>query len=285
MYWQYFDLDLNPFGITPDPKFLFLSTPHATAIEWIKFAIEQHEYGLVTGEVGSGKTVISRYLVDSLGEENYEICWIVNPGFSPTQLLAEIYFQLFEEKPPRSKSNLIKALQEGLVKFYLENKFPVVIIDEAQAIPSSKIFEDLRLLGNFQTDEQNLLSIILLGQPELIKKIKRKNHRAFLQRVRFTITLNPISLDEIENYLEHRLKVAGAKDQKIFLPDAIIEIHKISKGYPRPLNHLASFSMMEAMSREEKNVTAEIVKKSAKSILYFEDQLKENEELSAVEEV
>ncbi|MGE5498637.1 MAG: ExeA family protein, partial [Syntrophothermus sp.] len=208
MYWEYFGLKANPFGITPDPKFLYLSTPHSSAIEWMKMAIEQHEFGMITGEVGSGKTVLSRYLVDSFANENYKIAWIVNPTFSPVQLLREIYYQLFEEKPPHSKSAIIKALQEGLVNLYIENKYPVVLIDEAQAIPSAKTFEELRLLSNYQTDDQNLLSIILIGQPELSKKLKRKNFRAFLQRLRFTITLDPLTSDELSNYLHHRLKIA-----------------------------------------------------------------------------
>lgn len=271
MYWEYFNLKSNPFGITPDPKFLYLSNAHASAIEWIRFAIEQHEYGLITGEVGSGKTVLSRYLVDSLKEEEFKICWIVNPSLSPIQLLKEIYFQLFEKKAPHSKSELIKVLQEGLVELFLENKFPVVIIDEAQVISSYRVFEELRLLGNYQTDEQNLLSIIILGQPELAKKIKRKNYRAFLQRIRFTITLNPLTLDEIDSYLQHRLNVAGSDGTRIFTKEAIETLFKLTNGYPRPLNHLASFSMMETMTRDNMLVDSDTVNSAAKSILYFED--------------
>jgi type II secretory pathway predicted ATPase ExeA len=273
MYWEYFNLKSNPFGITPDPRYLYLSTAHASAIEWIRFAIEQHEYGLITGEVGSGKTVLSRYLVDNLKEEEYKICWIINQSLSPTQLLREIYLQLFEKKAPHSKSELVKVLQEGLAELYLNNKFPVVIIDEAQAISSSRVFEELRLLGNYQTDEQNLLSIIILGQPELAKKIKRKNYRAFLQRIRFTITLNPLTIDEIDSYIQHRLNVAGSDGSKIFMPDSIETIFELSKGYPRPLNHLASFSMMEAMTRDKMIIDSDTVKSAARSILYFEDMV------------
>ncbi|MDP4191305.1 MAG: AAA family ATPase [Bacteroidota bacterium] len=275
MYWEYFGLKSNPFGITPDPRFLFLSTPHASAIEWMRLAIEQHEFGMITGEVGSGKTVISRHLVDTLTEEKYKIAWIVNPSFSPSQLLKEIYFQLFEEKAPHSKSAIIKSMQEGLVKFYLENKYPVVIIDEAQAIPSTKAFEELRLLSNYQTDDQNLLSIILIGQPELSKKLKRKNYRAFLQRLRFTITLEPLSLDEIGEYLQHRLIISGLDDENIniFSSEAVKLLHSITKGYPRPVNHLAAFSMMDAMSNESTSVSPENVRSAASSILYFEDQM------------
>lgn len=271
MYWEFFNLNSNPFGITPDPKFLYLSQPHSSVIEWMKFAIEQHEFGLVTGEVGSGKTVLSRYLIDKLPEDEIKVCWIINPILTPGQLLKEIYIQLINENPPRSKSELIKAIQEGLVKLYLDKKYPVVVIDEAQAIPGSKIFEELRLLSNYQTDEQNLISIILLGQPELANKLKRKSHRAFLQRIRFTINLEPLSLEEISSYLEHRLKITGSKSN-IFSSEAISAIHKLTGGYPRPINHLASFSMMEAASNEKYTVDADAVYSAAKSILYFSDK-------------
>lgn len=273
MYWEHFNLKVNPFGITPDPKFLYLSTPHASAIEWMKLAIEQHEFGMITGEVGSGKTVLSRYLVDSLPEEQFRVAWIINPVMSPTALLREIYSQLFDDKAPHSKSLLVKTLQEGLVNLFLENKYPVVIIDEAQVIPGTKIFEELRLLSNYQTDEQNLISIILMGQQELIKKLKRKTHRAFLQRVRFAITLNPLTAEEVDSYISHRLKVAGLEKESIFTGDAIGKIHSITGGYPRPVNHLAAFSMMEALTHEKGMVDSADVEAAARSILYFEDSL------------
>lgn len=273
MHWENFGLKVNPFGITPDPKYLFMSTPHASAIEWMKMAIEQHEFGLITGEVGSGKTVLSRYLVDSLPESKYKVCWIINPDMSASQLLREIYTQLFDKKPPFFKSSVINAIQTGLVDFYMNNIYPVVIIDEAQVIPDSKVFEVLRLLSNYQTDDQFLISVILFGQHELASKLKRKQYRAFVQRIRFTLNLDPIALDEIDDYLQHRLNVAGADGKKIFSEDSIKELHSITGGYPRPLNHLASFSMMSALSNDREIVNADDVKVAAKSIIYLEDKV------------
>ncbi len=273
MNWEYFKLNTNPFGITPDPKYLFMSTPHATAIEWMKMAIEEHEFGLITGEVGSGKTVLSRYLVDTLPEDKYRVAWIINPSMSATQLLKEIYLQLFEKKPPYFKSSLINSMQEELVNLFLNNIYPVVIIDEAQTIPDSKVFEALRLLSNYQTDEQFLISILLFGQPELARKLKRKQYRAFVQRVRFTLTLEPIDNSEVEKYIQHRLNVAGAENRTLFEKEAIDEIHRITGGYPRPLNHLASFSMMDALSNGDEMVTPDNVKNAAKSIIYLEDKI------------
>lgn len=275
MYWKSFQLSTDPFGITPDPKFLYLSQAHASAIEWMKMAIEQKEFGIITGEVGSGKTVISRYLIDSLSSnDKYKICWIVNSNLSSIELLREIYLQLFEEEPPTRRNAVIKKLEEGLTKYYLENKFPIVFIDEAQAIPGKKTIEEIRLLCNYQTDEQNLISIILLGQPEFAAKLKNKNYRAFLQRVRFTITLNPLTRDETKEYINHRLKVAGANSADIFSEKAIDEIYRLTNGYPRPINHLASLGMMAALSKDKLTVDAEDILEAAKSTLYFEDKAK-----------
>ena len=273
MYWKYFNLKTDPFGITPDPKFLYLSQAHASAIEWMKMAIEQKEFGIITGEVGSGKTVISRYIIDRLSEKNqYKICWIVNSNLSSLELLKEIYQQLFDENPPLKRNALVKKLEEGLTKFYVENIFPVVFIDEAQAIPGKKTIEEIRLLCNYQTDEQNLISIILLGQPEFAAKLKNKAYRAFLQRVRFTITLNPLTKEETKEYIFHRLKVAGLESSNIFTDDSIDQIYKLTNGYPRPINHLASLGMMSAMSKEKSVVEEEDIIEAAKSTLYFEDK-------------
>ncbi|MBI9070379.1 MAG: AAA family ATPase [Melioribacteraceae bacterium] len=275
MYWEYFNLNENPFGLTPDPKFLYLSKPHTTCIEWMKFAIEQHEFGLITGEVGSGKTVLSRYIIDSLEDEKYKVCWIINPSMSAVQLLKEIYRQLFEEEPPFRKAQLIKKLEEGLTKFFLDDIYPVIFIDESQSIPSPKVFEELRLLSNYQTDSQLLLSIVLLAQPEILKRLKRETYRAFTQRVRYTISLEALNENEVKEYIKHRLNITGAKGD-LFDEEAYKELHRLTKGYPRPLNHLASFSLLETMVAQNNIVTAEVVRKAAKSIIY----INENENLS-----
>lgn len=275
MYWEYFNLKSNPFGITPDPKFLYLSIAHSTAIEWMKMAVEQREFGLITGEVGSGKTLLSRYLIDSLSEENYKICWIVNSNVTASQFLKEIYTQLFEEEAPRMRNDIVKKLQEGLTDLYMKNIFPVVFIDEAQVISGKKVFEELRMLCNYQTDEQNLISVIMIGQPELAAKLKNKAYRAFLQRIRYTVTLNPLSEEETGEYLQHRLSICGANGKEIFKKEAVKLIHQLTNGYPRPINHLASFSMMEAMSGESHVITEENVKSAAKSVLYLEDKVED----------
>lgn len=277
MYWEYFNLKSNPFGITPDVKFLYFSETHSTAIEWIKMAIEQREFGLVVGEVGAGKTLLSRFIIDQLDEEKYKICWIVNSNVTAAQLLKDIYQQLFEEEAPKNRSDIVKKLQDGLARLMIDNIFPVVFIDEAQAISSKKVFEELRLLCNYQTDEQNLISVIMFGQPELGDKLKHKNYRAFLQRIRFTIQLNPLTVKETEEYINHRIKVCGGSDKKIFTEKAIKAIAEITGAYPRPINHLASFAMMEAMSKEKRTVDVEDVLNAAKSVMYLEGNIKDFE--------
>ncbi len=269
IYADFFGLHSDPFGLTPDPEYYYSSHNHATILEWIIYAVEQHEMALVIGEVGSGKTVLSRCLIDYLPEKEYRVCCIINPRLTATGMLKEIYRRLFNDEPRYYKNDIINQIQTGLATLFERGIFPVVIIDEAHMIPSKAVFDELRLLSNFQTDKQNLLSLVLFGQPELGKRLQRKYYRAFLQRIRFTATLNPLTQEEIRDYLIHRLQKAGYLGKEIFPSETIKKIYEITRGIPRPINHLATFSLMQAMSEESKFVTLPMVKKAAKSIPYL----------------
>ena len=269
LYGDYFGFETEPFGLTPDPRFFFASDTHQRTLEWLKYAVEQYELGLVLGDTGSGKTVLSRYLVDSLGE-GYRICWILNPRLSPGALLQEIYRQWLDEKPPRYKRLLVSGLQNAITQFYQDGLYPIILIDEAQVLPSRSI-EELRLLSNYQLDDRNLLSILFFGQLEFEKRLRHRAYRAFIQRVRFTIRLLPLKETEVEPYLMHRARTSGYKGEKLFSPEAVQAIYRLSKGFPRVINHLANFSLLEAMDREQHLVDEECVLAAAKNIIYLED--------------
>ncbi len=269
IYADFFGLTEDPFGITPDPDFFYFSQSHTTALEWISYAIEQHEFGLVIGEVGSGKTVLSRCIVDRLPEDEYRICWIINPQLNAISMLKEIYRQLFQEEPKFFKRDVLNQLQQGLAGLMEENVFPLVVIDEAQMIPRKQVFDELRLLSNFQTDKSNLLSIILLGQPELKRRFSHPAYRSLLQRIRFTVHLKPLDPEETLNYLNYRMSRAGYKGPAVFDSDAARLIHDIADGCPRPVNHLAAFSMMEAVARNRKSISREMIESARKSIIYL----------------
>jgi type II secretory pathway predicted ATPase ExeA len=271
IYAHYFGFEEDPFSPTPDPAFLFESKSYSRAIAWMSYAIEQREMGLVIGEVGSGKTLLSRNLVDSLEAENHRIAWIINPQLSPVNFLKEVYQLLFDAKPRFFKRDLLKELGEGLTELYLKDIFPVIIIDEAQSIPTKAVFDEIRLLNNFQTDKQNLVSIILLGQPELEKRLRHPAYRALVQRFRFTAKLEPLKQDETEAYLQHRLETAGYKGAALFSKEAAIRVHELTGGYPRPVNHLATLSLMGAMENDHQEILPETVEAASKGILYLDD--------------
>ncbi len=269
LYGDYFGFETEPFGLTPDPRFFFASDTHKRTLEWLRYAVEQYELGLVLGDTGSGKTVLSRYLVDSLGE-GYRICWILNPRLSPGALLQEIYRQWLEEKPPRYKRALISGIQSAITQFYQEGIYPILLIDEAQVLPSRAI-EELRLLSNFQLDDRNLLSILFFGQLELEKRLRHRAYRAFIQRVRFTIRLHPLEEAEVGPYLMHRARTSGYQGEELFTPEAVKLIYSLSHGFPRVINHIANFSLLEAMDREQKIVDDDCVREAAKNIIYLEN--------------
>jgi len=271
VYLDYFGLREEPFGITPNPEFYYGTHTHETALEWIKYAIEQHELGLVIGEIGSGKTVLSRLLVDSLPSDKYRICWIINPQMSPNALLKELYTALFDRTPKYFKRDVQKQITDGLVELYEAGIHPVLIIDEAQAIGYKSIFDEIRLLSNFQTDTQNLISVIMFGQPELAKRLKNRPYRALIERIRFSITLRPLVPKEIKLYLLHRLQKAGLLGAFPFSDEAVMRISELSKGIPRVINHIASFALMQSMSAEKKKVDVEEVNLAVEDIIYLEN--------------
>lgn len=271
LYHEYFGLNQEPFGLTPDPSFYYESQIHATALEWVKYAIEQHELGLVIGRVGTGKTVLSRLLVDSLDQEKYRVCWIINPQMSPTAMLKEICSSLFGIEPKYFKRDVQKQITTGLADLYQQGIHPVVIIDEAQSILQKAVFDEVRLMTNFQTDTENLLSVIMFGQPELAKRLKHRAYRALVERIRFSITLKPLSQKETKLYLLHRLQIAGFMGSFPFHEDAVARIWDLSNGTPRVINHIASFSLLHAMSSGVSKIEVTHVNDSVNDIFYLND--------------
>lgn len=256
MYEAFFGLKIRPFSKTPDPKFLFYSKSHEEALARLQYGVEEKELILLTGEVGSGKTTLSRALMDSLGEE-YRTISILNPRLTPTQFLRSVA-KGFDIDTTRSKDTLLETIYEKVYEDYTNKITPVIIIDEAQLIPYKNTFEEIRLLTNFQLDEENLLSLILIGQPDLRKRLKRKPYLPLRQRIGLRYHLNPLSNDEIKEYIAHRLRVAGRTDP-LFSEEAIEALCKFSQGIPRNINNIASNSLLEGFGTEVQLISKEIV--------------------------
>ncbi len=256
MYEAFFGLESRPFSKTPDPKFLFFSKSHEEAFARLQHAVEEKEIILLTGEVGSGKTTLSRALMDYLGKE-YRVITILNPRLTPAQFLRSIA-KRFNIDTTHSKDDLLEAIYGKVYEDYTNGVTPVIIIDEAQLIPDKATFEEIRLLTNFQLDEENLLSLILIGQPDLRKRLQRKTYLPLRQRIGLQYHLNPLNDDEIKEYIAYRLRIAG-RTEMLFSEDAIKAICKFSQGIPRNINNIASNSLLESFGMEIHLVSNEVV--------------------------
>src|SRR6266849_5299256 len=203
MFEEHFGFTAKPFGKTADPAFLYESNQHKEALARLEYAVEEKELALLVGDIGSGKTTLSRALIDRIGESR-PVILLINPRLTPTQLLRSIAAGL-DITPPRFRNELLDRIHTRLFELYEESREPVLIIDEAQLIPSKQTFDEIRLLTNFQLDDQNLLSVLLIGQPELEARLEREAYAPLRQRIGMRYSLGPLSLDETIQYIDHRL--------------------------------------------------------------------------------
>lgn len=251
MFEEHFGFRTRPFGRTPDPAFLYESDQHREALARLEFAVEEKDLALLVGDVGSGKTTLSRALIDRIGESR-PVVLLINPRLSPAQLLRSIAAGL-GLTPARLRNELLDQIHTKLFELYEAKREPVVIIDEAQLIPSKATFDEIRLLTNFQLDDQNLLTLILIGQPELQERLKREAYKALRQRIGLRYSLGPLSLEETVAYIEHRIRVAGGR-RNPFDAAAMGEIHTMSGGIPRLINTLATTALLDAFGEDAETV-------------------------------
>jgi len=257
MYEEFYGLREAPFNKTPDPRFLYLGKDHGEALARLLFAVEKQEMVLTTGPVGAGKTTLSRALMDQLGDD-YRCFFLVNPRLSPLEFLRTVALRLQVVDPPRSKADVLEKIEEALFGFFRQGIRPVLIIDEIQLISNKDTFEEIRLLTNFQLDDRNLLCIILLGLPEVRRRMKHPSFASLWQRIGLHYSLKPLSVGETEAYLQHRWQVA-AGTEKVFDNDSVKEIHRLSGGLPRLINHTANLALLEAFGRDSQIVNGDIV--------------------------
>lgn len=242
MYENFYGLNEKPFGKTPDPKFLYKSRQHEEALERILYAIQERELAVLTGDIGSGKTTISRTAMDSL-DEHYLIVNIINPRLSPTQFLKTIAKRLGVEDLRYFKNDIVEQISERLAHLYEEDIVPIVFIDEAQLLPSKDTIDEIRLLTNFQLDDRNLITIILIGQTEFRDRIGTKYYRAFRQRIGMSYHLGPLNREDTGRYIGFRLQVAG-RTEPLFTEPALELIYRYSKGVPRTINTICNNALL-----------------------------------------
>jgi general secretion pathway protein A len=265
MYLEHWGLKKYPFENVPDPEFMYYSREHQEALVRLIYAANRKKgAALLTGEIGSGKTLLSRVLIQEISAKDFEIGLITNPALEPLDFLKEILYQIGISFNTNSKTELINMLNTKLLENTKNNKMTLLIVDEAQLVPEN-VFEEIRLLLNFQLNDQYLLTFFLIGQPEL-KDIIRK-YKQLDQRIAIRYHLNPLSEEETAKYISFRLDKAGVADQEIFIPEAIEEIYNYSEGVPRKINNVCDLSLLIAFSTKANVVNADLIRKVVKDSL------------------
>jgi type II secretory pathway predicted ATPase ExeA len=221
------------------------------------------DLALLTGEVGSGKTLLTRALADRLGDK-YEVAMILNPRLSPRQFLHTLAGELGVGSPRFHASDLLGQIHDRLLELDEAGRAALLVVDEAHLIPSRATFEEIRLLTNFQLDDRNLIAVVLVGQPELRDRLRRRAYRALTQRIGAEFHLTPLGPEDTLSYLRHRLIVAGAP-RFLFDEPAALLLHEVSGGLPRVINQLATESLIEGMARGLTAVDVEVVEAVARS--------------------
>jgi general secretion pathway protein A len=243
MYKEYYHLREEPFNITPDPRFLFLTPKHRDAMDHLLYGIRQRKgFICLTGEVGAGKTTLCRTLLGEL-KDTCHTALILNPMLSQTQLLRAIVQELGLEIRCRDRLGYMQALNEFLLSANSQGKDVVLIIDEVQDMPDDSL-ELTRLLSNLETASHKLLQIVLIGQPELRERLSSPKFRQLSQRITVWYHLGTMTQDETGQYLRHRLKIAGAGDELQFDSAAVAEIHQFAQGTPRLVNALSDKALL-----------------------------------------
>ncbi len=252
MYEAHFGLRERPFSKTPDPRFLFLSCGHREALARMQYAVEERDLVLLTGEIGCGKTTLSRALMDTL-DDSFKVVCLINPRLTPLEFLNSLARHLGVAEPACFKVDLLEQIGKILYEYYENGMTPVVVIDEAQLVPHKETFDEIRLLTNFQLDDRNLISIVLMGQPELKKRLNHRVYEPLRQRIGMQYDLQPLKLEETAEYLDFRTVKAGGQPG-LFDIVAVEAIYAYSSGTPRMINHAASLALLECFGRGEARV-------------------------------
>lgn len=265
MYYDFFGFREPPFSIAPDPRYLYLSERHKEALAHLMYGVQgQGGFIVITGEVGTGKTTISRCFIENV-PEHVDIALILNPRLSARELLGSICDELGIGYPDNATiKKLIDRINQHLLEAHARGRHQVLIIDEAQNL-SAEVLEQLRLLTNLETAEKKLLQIVLLGQPELKDILERPELRQLNQRVTARYHLDALERDELPAYLHYRLGVAGVKVE-LFTQAAIRTLFRKSHGVPRLINLISDRALLGAYSEGVQQIESDHVKAAAKEV-------------------
>jgi MSHA biogenesis protein MshM len=245
MYEAFFGLREKPFALTPNTGFLVQLAPYQACLNLLRVALAEGEgFIKVTGEVGTGKTLLCRALLNELDADRYQVAWLPNPTLSSSALRQALAHELhIPDIEELGNHGLLAALHKRLIELAGQGKSTVLLIDEAQALPAATL-EALRLLTNLETEHSKLLQVVLFGQPELDATLARDDFRQLRQRITFSYQLRPLDVSDATRYLQERLAVAGYRGEPLFSKAAVRLLVRGSSGIPRLLNILANKCLM-----------------------------------------
>lgn len=264
MYESFYGLKEKPFNLTPDPDYLYMSPGHENAFTHLDYAIQESKgFVVITGEVGSGKTTLINYLLRKIPQAIH--VGIINNTFVQPQELLRMICNEFEISIEDSeKTVLLAKLYDYLLEQYSKRERVVLIIDEAQNL-SEKALEEIRMLSNLESEKHHLIQMVLVGQPQLKEKLQRKSLEQFVQRVNVYCHLDALSKEEVENYILHRLKIAGAENTALFDAEAVNAICKHTMGIPRLINSICDASFVYGYADDVKIIGRDLIEAVAQS--------------------
>ena len=262
MYYDYYGLKENPFNVTSDPGYLYMSRHHKEAYAHLVYGIRERKGFIeITGEIGTGKTTLCRALLGEISH-NIKTALVLNPSLSEVQLMKSILDDLGLSSPKTgNKHTLLKILNDFLITELERGHNVVLIIDEAQNL-SSRMLEHIRLLSNLETDKEKLIQIILVGQPELKKRLANPALTQLRQRIAVRYHISPLEKTEVKDYIYHRLQIAGCKKNILFTDHAIEQMYSYTFGTPRLINIICDKILLDGYVSGTTTFTEDIVTKA-----------------------
>lgn len=266
MYNGFYNLKENPFRLTPDPAFMFMTPQHREAMAGLVYsACTRPGLTVLVGEAGTGKTTLLYTLIGLLEKRRFVAALCNNPMLTREEFYDLLIMKLGVDCSSSLKSRQLVALQDHLLRYRTEGRPAVLIIDEAQRL-STELLEEIRLLLNLETPREKLLEIIIAGQPELTDILARPELRQFKQRVSCVCRLKPLTFEEVRGYLHHRLARAGLPEQNLFPEDSIRLIHEYTHGIPRLVNSLCDSALQTGFASQSPRVTPAIIREAARDL-------------------
>jgi general secretion pathway protein A len=258
VYLEYYGLTEAPFDITPNPRFLFYSTKHREAFNHLLYGIRERKgFVQLTGEVGAGKTTLCRAMLEQL-QGHYETALILNPVMSAEELIKAIAIEFGLPVQGLDRLDTVAVINQFLLQQVEAGRDTVLIIDEAQDL-TDELLEQVRLLSNLETDNRKLLQIVLMGQPELRDRLNNPRLRQLRQRITVRYHLPPLSRTEVNDYIQHRLQVAGAKGAPYFTQPALWRVYNYSQGIPRLLNAICDKALLAGFVNQQERINYRMV--------------------------